>query len=1036
MEAPVKPDRNFVRNGLPWVVGAAGLVVYLATLDHWVTLGSLPLVSRVTGWAWQPVLYEPLLFLLTYPFRWLPAVWAPVALNGFAAVCASLTLALLARSVALLPHDRLEQQRLLVQNEHALLSLPNAWVPILLAVVALGLQLSFWENAIAATGDMLDLLLFAYVIRCLLEHRIQPQGSWLGRATFVFGLGMANNWGMAGFLPLFVVALLRLRGMRLFGLHSRPRPDQSVGQSAAPGLAAESRPILRLTQDGEGFKVDVGRAAAEARFLLRMALLGLAGLSLLLLLPLVQASSPGSPVSFWQGLHALASFYKATLQWFFGGFLRHNRDVALLLAAVSLLPVLMLSIRWSAWAFNTSPADFDLASFVFRLAHAFLLLVCVLTMFDPPFSPRQTSLRFGLSATFLPLYYLAALSIGYYSGFVLLLYGPDALQRLRRRDAFLRAAYRAVPRLVYVLGGLTVAGLLLRNVPAIGAASSQYVEDYAKLAAGSLPPEGAVVLGGDMARLTLLQTELAREGMAERYLVVGTRALQLAPYRTWLREKYPRWWPEPKTEVKSAQSGHAGAAGDAPLDAVGIVQMFVRLARSNHLYCIEPGIGLLLEEFCLQPHGLLNEMKYYPAYSLSGPLLSAAGLEENEAFWRNAMEKDVNPLLALVARAQFPRPASRGGLTELRRLQAPPPIQAKALARWYSSALNRWGVTLQRQSQPKEAAPCFALAQELNPDNLPARVNLQCCTNLLTGRKMTVSRDRSFQERFGDYLAWNQVLAENGPFDEPGYCYHLAVSLANAGMWRQAGQQLERVTALAPTDTPARLLLGTVYCLGGMPDQALLIAAQIRADPGQLPLDLTNEVDIALLQARANFDKTNRTEAEEILNSLLASHPDDAGLMDRAGAMFKEYGSYSNALRIVERQLRSGPDNPLALINQGDLLLQMGDYSNAIPSLTRSLELTNVFGARFDRACAFLLSGRLDAAEADYKEILRLFPTSYRAYYGLGEVAWRNKDTNAAIRYYQQFLANSAPRTEGYGLAVARLRSLRQEELKTTPQPP
>ena len=222
-----QPERKFARDGLPWVLGAAALAVYLATLNRWVTLSSLTQVSRVTGWEWPPTLQQPLLFLLTCPFGWLPAGWVPVALNGFAAVCACLTLVLLARSVALLPHDRVELQRLLVQNEDGLLSLPNAWVPVVLATAALGLQLTFWENAIAATGEMLDLLLFAYVIRCLLEYRIHQQQSWLGRAAFVFGAAMANNWGMAGFLPLFLVALLRSQATELVQLHARRHKDQS-----------------------------------------------------------------------------------------------------------------------------------------------------------------------------------------------------------------------------------------------------------------------------------------------------------------------------------------------------------------------------------------------------------------------------------------------------------------------------------------------------------------------------------------------------------------------------------------------------------------------------------------------------------------------------------------------------------------------------------------------------------------------------------------------------------------------------------------
>src|ERR1035437_3236820 len=97
---------NFVRPFLPWTVAAGMLLVYLVTLSHWVTLSSLPLLGQVAGWDWPKNNLGPLHFLVTYPFRWLPVNWLPVVLNLFAAICAALTLALLARSVALLPHDR------------------------------------------------------------------------------------------------------------------------------------------------------------------------------------------------------------------------------------------------------------------------------------------------------------------------------------------------------------------------------------------------------------------------------------------------------------------------------------------------------------------------------------------------------------------------------------------------------------------------------------------------------------------------------------------------------------------------------------------------------------------------------------------------------------------------------------------------------------------------------------------------------------------------------------------------------------------
>ena len=71
-------------------------------------------------------------------------------------LCAALTLGLLAASVRLLPHDRTREQRQREGGEYSLLSLPAAFLPALFAVLMMGLQLTFWRDAIAASGDMLN----------------------------------------------------------------------------------------------------------------------------------------------------------------------------------------------------------------------------------------------------------------------------------------------------------------------------------------------------------------------------------------------------------------------------------------------------------------------------------------------------------------------------------------------------------------------------------------------------------------------------------------------------------------------------------------------------------------------------------------------------------------------------------------------------------------------------------------------------------------------------------------------------------------
>src|SRR5262245_19485338 len=111
---------RFVHFVLPWLIAVAGFCLYLATLNHWVTLGtlslwgslgSLPIVAKVAGWDWNTMQLGPVTLTVTAPFRFLPPRVQPLALNALGALLAGLSLGLLAKCVALLPHDRTRDQR-------------------------------------------------------------------------------------------------------------------------------------------------------------------------------------------------------------------------------------------------------------------------------------------------------------------------------------------------------------------------------------------------------------------------------------------------------------------------------------------------------------------------------------------------------------------------------------------------------------------------------------------------------------------------------------------------------------------------------------------------------------------------------------------------------------------------------------------------------------------------------------------------------------------------------------------------------------
>jgi tetratricopeptide (TPR) repeat protein len=1003
-EPTPNPARNLARDTLPWVVGAVALVVYLLTLNHWVNLSNLNLAVRISGWDWQPVLSQPLLYLVTLPFRLLPVSWVPFALNAFTAACAALTLLTLARSVSLLPHNRVEAQRLLAQDEVGLLSQPNAWVPVSLAALALGLQLTFWEHSIAASGEMLDLLLFAYIIRCLLEYRLREERFWLDRAAVLFGVSLANSWAMATFLPLFVFAVLRTKRLSFFSVRTIQRIDRDGWEKVKPAL-----------------KTDV-------RFFLRMTLLGLAGLAFFLLLPLVQALTPGSPLSFWQSLQTAAVSYETALHLFARLFLRQRLELTLLLAAASLLPVLLLSIRWGSLGTREGSGQFDLASLILHIAHAFLFLVCLWVMFDPPFSPRQIAQQNGLPFAFLPLYYLTALSLGYYSGFFLLLFGPVALQRISRRYATRRAFYPAIPVLVYLLAVLLVTGMLLLNVRAIQAGKAPHLDRYAKLAAGALPPGGAMLFSEDPGRLAVVMAELAREGKAALYLPVDSRSLPQYAYRAWLSRKYPGRWPDPAKETGSALSPVPGFSGQAPLDALAAAQLVANIAQSNAVYWLQPTVSRLFDYFYLQPHGLVQEMKPYTLSGVGVPPLAPAELVENESFWQGAIETAVKPVLQLASQTELPRPAFEADLMKRGHLRTPPPPQIRVLAWWYSAALNRWGVTLQQNGQWSNATPCFTLAKELKADNQAAAINLQCNSNFLAHQPMAVARNLSADDLGSKYRTLNQLLAENGPVDEPSYSFYMGMGFSQGGMLRQGLQQLERVRDLVPDDIPVRLIMGDYYNNAGRPDQALRVVSEIQTDPKLHPLGRTNEIELAFLEARSWYSLTNRAKAEAIIYSLLGFNPGDAALRERAVATFTAYQSYPQAQRLLDRQLQQCPEDSTALMQKGNLCMMTGDYSNAVPLLTRALSLTNAYSVRFSRSMAYLRAGQLDAAEGDCQELLKSFPDFSRTYIGLGEIAQQKKDTNSAIQYYQQYLAKVGVDNEETRVVAARLRYLLQSQ--------
>lgn len=999
---------SFTQSGLPWAVAAVGLVVYMVTLSHWVTLESLPYVAKVTGWDWTLPYQTPLFFLVTYPFRWLPGAWQPVALNVFSAVCAALSLALLARSVALLPHDRTHEQRLRERSEFSLLSIPSSWIPPVLAAIVCGLELTFWEHSTAATNEALDLLIFAYVIRCILEYRLEQRESWLTRMSFVYGLGVTNNFALIGFFPAVLGAVIWIRGRSFF----------------------------------------------EFGFFLRMLGCGLLGLSLYLLLPLVWVMSNNPTVGFWQALRANLVAQKMSL-WD----MPNLRSRALILCVTSLVPVAVMGIRWPSTFGDTSAAGAVTANAMFRVVHIVFLVACLAVALDLQFSPRAVGARLPYAPPFLSFYYLGALAVGYFSGYLLLVFGESGRSRGRhhRRGGSPTLLNRLVVATVWAaLLGMPIA-LVARNWKSVRTTNGPELRRFAELSTRALPAkEGAVVMSDDPYGLLLLSACLSNEGALTKHVLVHTRSLLGADYHRELNKRYPNRWP----------NYFVNQPPDEVIDDGSLLQLITMMSKTNQIYYLHPSFGYYFEQFYIEPEGLVYHLKPYQSTNqIFAPTLSAETVKANRALWGEQV-----PLEQLAARAR----------TDSR--------DAQYVSRYYSRALNYWGVALQRQADSDrrsenltEAGKWFQLAASLNTNNVPAEMNADFNRSLCKGERYVPETAKNMEERFGAYRGWEPMLVDNGPFDHPDYCLRIGQIMGQQGLYRQALAQLARARELSPTNLVAQTSLADVYVRAQLPQKALDEVAQARSRRSE-PLPMEIDLELARVEANAYFSLRDIPQAEKAVREAFSRHPKEPWILDTMLQIYSQTDriddaietsekiikadpertqSYINqatlylkkkepaqALAAIERVLQKSPQQPQALLYKIFLLMQANDsakarvaidglltvepdnveallykgvveiesksYRPALEPLTQVLKRQpNNANALRNRALAYLQLGDLGKAEKDYDAMRRLVSRdySYVAYYGLGEIAYKRGDAATAKKFYNLYL-QSAPTTD------------------------
>jgi tetratricopeptide (TPR) repeat protein len=690
--------------------------------------------------------------------------------------------------------------------------------------------------------------------------------------------------------------------------------------------------------------------------------------------------------------------------------------------------------------------------------------------FDAPFSGRSLMRRklqgideLTSGTPFLTFYYLAALAIGYFVGYFLLIFGHQPGRTRLRQSPGILALSKVMKAVIWVVIILAPIGLFRRNYPVIRASDGGLLREFAGLASERLQSGNRIGLSDQPQILSLVDIYTRQLGTKPGVILADTGLLPYPKYQRSLHKSHPKLWPEPPPfPVPTLQ-----------LSSLYLMQEITDLSASNLLYYLHPSFGYYFENVYLEPAGLTYRVIPYPTNEVGAPAMSRAETDANNAFWKR-IEPNLGRLSAAV----------NTGASD-----------ARVLSRWYSRAINLWGVELQKTGRLKEAGEFFALALKVNPQNFSAEINRASNQRLQSGTPRSRDGIRLPEDRFGGrYRSWDDVLAANGPIDEPAFCFQLAQSLVQQSLFRQAAIQLLRSLQLEPDNLDARLWLANVYLLGHVSDKALEITRDIRARRGPNTLQTTNEIELIRIDAIANIQSDRFQKGEEMLLNARKQFQGARVIDDTLLQVYLQMNRLTNALALIGQQLEQTPGNPVVLMNQALVYLRIPDYARAAatvsevlkrdPNNVRALIASGTISIQtqaypealatldqalriqpenvdamltksaaliqtrdfegalklldralklqpenqavlLNHAIASLQSHRLADARRDYEKLQIIAAPTHSVYFGLGEIAYQQKNFPEAIQNFEVYLKLAPPDTKEAKDVAERLRQMK-----------
>jgi arylsulfatase A-like enzyme/Tfp pilus assembly protein PilF len=164
-------------------------------------------------------------------------------------------------------------------------------------------------------------------------------------------------------------------------------------------------------------------------------------------------------------------------------------------------------------------------------------------------------------------------------------------------------------------------------------------------------------------------------------------------------------------------------------------------------------------------------------------------------------------------------------------------------------------------------------------------------------------------------------------------------------------------------------------------------------------------------------------KAAELLQAVVAAHPDYADAHNSLGVVYSRMGRHHEAQAAFRHVLELDPTSAAAFENIGVDAMGAGDAAGAATNLTRALELDPRLARAHNALAAVYMRQRREAeALSHWQTALRLDPDLYDALYNVGVSLWDAGRHDEARPYLDRF-AREAPAGR-YAADLAHVRSM------------